>query len=66
MANKKSIDNEIVEVKEVNKFSKKQILSSKRFKDRIDAVGAILEDDKVYSIEEVENLYKEFMEGEVH
>lgn len=66
MAKNKSIDNEIVEVKEVNRFSKKQILSSKSFKDRRDAVGAILEDDKVYSIEEVENLYKEFMEGEVH
>lgn len=64
VAKKKSTDNEII--KEENKFSKKQLLSSKRFRDRRDAVGAILEDDKVYPIDEVEKLYKEFMEGEVH
>ena len=64
VSKKKSTDNEII--KEENKFSKKQLLSSKRFRDRRDAVGAILEYDKVYSIDEVEKLYKEFMEGEVH
>ena len=63
MARKKGTSEE-VEKKE-NKFGKKQILSSKRFEDRRDAVGAILEDDKTYSIDEVEKLYEEFMKGEV-
>lgn len=63
MARKKDASEEIK--KKENKFGKKQILSSKIFEDRRDAVGAILEDDKTYSIDEVEKLYEEFMKGEV-
>jgi hypothetical protein len=63
MARKKGTSEEVE--KKANKFGKKQILSSKRFEDRRDAVGSILEDDKTYSIDEVEKLYEEFMKGEV-
>lgn len=48
-----------------NKFSKKQIIESSRFKEKKDAIGAILEDDKYYTIQEVERLYNDFMKGEV-
>lgn len=65
MARKKSTPEEVTEEKKENKFSKKQILSSKRFKERQDAVGAILDDDKKYSIEEVEQMYEKFMKEEV-
>lgn len=47
------------------KFSKKQIIGSNRFRDKKDAIGAILEDDKEYTIHEVEKLYDNFMKGEV-
>ena len=47
------------------KFTKKQIIESNRFRDKKDAIGAILENDKEYTIQEVEKLYYNFMKGEV-
>lgn len=38
----------------VIRYAKGQILKSKRFSDQRDLLGAILEDEKAYSLEEVD------------
>lgn len=69
MTKQKDTQEEVIErdivKKDVVKFSKEQILASNRFKERRDAIGAILKDDKEYSIDEVERMYKKFMKEEV-
>lgn len=47
------------------KYCKKDILKSKKFHKMHDALCVILEDNKEYTVEEVNKLYKEFMEREV-
>lgn len=47
----------------VLKFSKKQFVESKRFAKRKDLVNVLLEEDKMYSIAEVEDLIKNFLYG---
>lgn len=49
----------------VDRYTKDQILSSKRFADRKDIVGVVLKDSVKYSIDEVEQHINEFMKGEV-
>lgn len=56
MAAKKSKDEASDEA-----FSREQILQSKKFANRRDILNVLLEDDKTYSIEDVENLIKEFL-----
>lgn len=55
------------EVKEVQTdvFSKAAILAAKSNEYRRDALGAILEDNKEYSVAEVDDLYNNFMKGQV-
>ncbi len=49
--------------KEIAKYSKKQILSSKKFSlIEKDVLKALIEDDKQYSIDEVVKLLKDFLE----
>lgn len=48
----------------INKFSKSQIINSKRYRNRRDLLNAILE-DKHYSMDEVDTLIEKFMKGEV-
>ncbi|MEA4831572.1 MAG: hypothetical protein VB118_03025 [Oscillospiraceae bacterium] len=48
------------------KFSKKQIASSKRYKDRIDLVNALLDDDKEYSLAEVDETIETYLKGKVN
>lgn len=61
MANKK--------VKEKNeevatfKFTKKQLLKSKKYVNRQDVLNALLKDDKAYSFEEVDNILEKFYKG---
>jgi hypothetical protein len=50
----------------VSKFTKSQITSSKKYKNRRDLVNAILDDSKLYSIDEVDALIKQFMKNEVN
>lgn len=50
------------EVKEV-KFSKAQIIKSKKFATRRDALNAILKDSEKYSLKEVDAILKKFDEG---
>lgn len=47
-------------------FSKEQILASNKYADRRDALDAILEDNGVYTIEQVDSLLEKFMKGKVN
>ncbi|MDO4728436.1 MAG: hypothetical protein Q4B43_05455 [Bacteroidota bacterium] len=44
-----------------DRFTKEQILKSKRFSDRKDLLNISLENNKTYTIEEVSKIVKEFM-----
>lgn len=57
---------ERIENTDTVKFSKKQIVNSARFKDNIDLVNTVLEDDKEYSLEEVKELIDKYMKGKVN
>lgn len=49
-----------------SKYKKDDILKAKKFKDRNkDVLFIILEEEKEYTLKEVEDLYKEFMTREV-
>lgn len=48
-----------------NKFSKNQLLKSKRFADRRDVLNALLSGDREYTITEAEKIIKQYMRGEV-
>ena len=45
--------------------SKEQLLRSQRYMKRRDLLGALLEDDKRYTIEEVDAAIDNFMKGKV-
>lgn len=47
-------------------FSKEQILASNKYADRRDALDVILEDNGVYTIEQVDSLLEKFMKGKVN
>ena len=63
MAKKKT---EEINQETVISYSKKQILDSKKYKNRRDALGAILADGKEYTLEEVDALLEKFMKGKVN
>ena len=48
-----------------SKFSKEQLISSERYVNRRDLVDALLEDDREYTINEVDKKIDEFMKGKV-
>lgn len=50
---------------DITKFSKEQFLQSKRFYENRDILDVILDDDKNYSFDEVEEILKTFLESEV-
>ncbi len=54
--------------KETNsgKFTKENILKSNRYKNRKDLLIGLLQDNKEYSLEEVDNLIEKFMKGKVN
>lgn len=59
---------EAVEVKEKKKspfYKKVQILQAERFADRADLVEAILEDDELYTLEQVDAAITKFLKGKV-
>jgi hypothetical protein len=53
------------EINEKNKFTKEQLVQSKRYMDRIDLLNVLLQTDKSYSLEEVDDLMNNFMKGKV-
>ena len=52
--------------KEDVKFTKEQILQSKKFKNRIDVIKVILQDNKSYTLEEVQKEIDKFMKRRVN
>lgn len=53
------------EEKIIDNFSKLQIINSKRFRANKDLLNAILDNEKKYTLEEIEELIKEFKKGKV-
>lgn len=47
-------------------FIKEQILASNKYENRRDVLEAILEDNGVYTIEQVDSLLEKFMKGKVN
>ncbi|AXU30013.1 hypothetical protein [Clostridioides difficile] len=45
------------------KFTKEQIVNSKRYVNRKDLLNAILKEDELYSFSEVEDMINNFMKG---
>lgn len=44
-------------------FSKEDLVNSKKYQHRRDLLNAILEDDKTYTIQEVDSKIEKFMKG---
>lgn len=65
MPKKNENTNENIENNIIEKFSKTQIVNSKRFKENRDLLNAILEDNYVYTLDEIEVRIKEFKKGKV-
>lgn len=49
----------------VDTFTKEQLMASKRFAARKDALKALLDDDTAYTIEQAENIIENYMKGKV-
>lgn len=47
-------------------FTKEQILASKKYANRRDAIGVILADGKKYTLKQVDTLLEKFMKGKVN
>jgi hypothetical protein len=47
------------------KFTKEQLLKSKKYTDRKDIVNVLLKDGQTYSFSEVDALIKKYMKGKV-
>ncbi len=47
-----------------NKFTKSQVLTSKKFTNK-DLINAILEDDKTYTLKEVETIINDYLKRKV-
>lgn len=50
----------------VSKYSKEQIIKSKKFKNRVDVLKVILNENNAYTIAEVESEINKFMKGKVN
>lgn len=64
--NKIQIKKENVENKsEETKFVKSQIVSSDKYKNRADLLNVLLEDDKEYTLSEIDKKLEDFLDREV-
>lgn len=64
--NKIQIKKENIENKsEETKFVKSQIVSSDKYKNRADLLNVLLEDDKEYTLSEIEKKLEDFLSREV-
>lgn len=52
--------------KEALKFTKQQIVGSEKFSGSLDLLTATLEEEKTYTIAEVEAIVNKFMKGKVN
>lgn len=64
MAAEKKTENKS-EIKTENTYTKDQILMSEKYAKRRDLVNALLEDDKEYTIAEVDEMMEKFLKGKV-
>nr|WP_321026631.1 hypothetical protein [Clostridium neonatale] len=48
-----------------SKYTKQQILKSKRYSDKQDLINALLEDNGHYTLSQVDEIINDFMKGEV-
>ena len=58
---KENKETDVIEIK----FSKSQLVESKRFSGQKDLLNTILEDDKEYTLEEVVSRVEKYMKGKV-
>ena len=65
MSKTKEIETKLDENPVVSKFTKKQIISSKRFIEKRDILNALLKDGKEYTFEDISSIIDEFMKGKV-
>ena len=49
-----------------DRFTKQQIVNSKKFKDNVDLLNALLKDDKLYTLEEANKTIEDFRKGKVN
>lgn len=49
-----------------DRFTKQQIVNSKKFKDNVDLLNTLLKDDKLYTLEEVNKTIEDFRKGKVN
>lgn len=50
-------------IKDSTKFTKSQIVKSKKYVDRRDALNALLDDDKKYTFNQVDDILDQFYKG---
>lgn len=65
-----SKEKNILETNEINtktepKFSKHQLLKSKKYQHRVDVLNLLLKDDNQYTMKEVDKLINDFMNRKV-
>lgn len=69
MATKKTSSGELLQentpAKTEHTFSKAQLASSQRFRNRRDVVNALLDEDKKYTVDAVEQIIEKYMKGQV-
>lgn len=61
-AKTKKVVNKIVE----DKYTKEQIVTSKRFANNVDLLNALLKDNKKYTLKEVDKIIENYMKGKVN
>lgn len=64
MATEKKTENK-AEDKANNTYTKEQILLSNKYVKRRDLINALLDDDKEYTIQEVDTMMEKFLKGKV-
>lgn len=55
----------VEKVEKNSSFSKSSIMISKRYAEKRDVLSFLLKDDEFYTLEQVDELYDQFMKGQV-
>lgn len=53
------------EIQQESKFTKQQIITSNKFKHRVDLINTLLKDDELYTINQVEEKINKFLKRKV-
>jgi len=65
VASKKKAVVEVQEEPKKIRFTKAQLVSSKKYRDRKDLLNVLLKDDATYGFDDVDELIEQFMKGKV-